>query len=131
MRIRFSIFAIVVVGTALAAGAGCTSNTVSPKDLLDKYFSSALRQDYVTTYACYYEAYKAKVNESEYVKHRKDASVLQAYKILSLKENGDTARAEVLLTFSPSEKLKRVEPVSITAKEDMVKEKGDWKIRVW
>lgn len=113
------------------AGGGCSSKTASPKELLDKYFTSAVNQDYETTYSCYYAAYKAKVNKEEYVKHRREASVLQAYRIISLTQQGDTAHAEVLLTFAPSEKLKRTDPVSTTVKEDLIKENGEWKIKVW
>ena len=114
----------------MAAG-GCQRGTGTPKELLEKYFSSAVRQDYATTYACYYAAYKAKVNEDEYIKHRKEASALQSYSIVSLVRNGDTARAEAVLTFAPSEKLKRNKTVSTTVKEDLVKEGGEWKIKVW
>jgi hypothetical protein len=48
-----------------------------------------------------------------------------------LTQQGDTAHAEVLLTFAPSEKLKRTDPVSTTVKEDLIKENGEWKIKVW
>ncbi len=116
----------------LSAGAGCNNSSMaSPKELLEKYFSSAVRQDYATTYSCYYAPYQAQVSKEEFLKHRKEASVLQSYKINSVKQDGDTARAEVLLTFAPSEKLKRTTPVSTTVAEDMVKEGGDWKIKVW
>ena len=76
-------------------------------------------------------AYKAKVNKDEFIKHRKDASVLHAYKIVSLTQNGDTAQAEVLLTFAPSEKLNRKEAAQTTVEEDMVKQNDGWKIKVW
>ncbi|HMK57257.1 MAG TPA: hypothetical protein VK448_11520 [Dissulfurispiraceae bacterium] len=124
------IFSIFLIALTLLI-IGCKSPSGTPKDLLDKYFSSAIKQDYATTYTCYYAAYKKKVNEDEFIKHRKDASVLQSYKILSLTQDGDTAHAEVELTFAPSEKLNRKEPVKTTVKEDMVKEGGDWKIKVW
>ena len=42
-----------------------------------------------------------------------------------------SAEAEVQLTFGPSEKLKRKTPVTVTVKEEMTKEKGGWKIKVW
>jgi len=115
----------------LAAGSGCKSRATSPKELVDKYFSSAVKQDYETTYSCYYGAYRAKIDKNEYIKHRKEASALQSYKIISLTQEGDTAQAEVLLTFAPSERLKRTEPVSTTVKEDLIKENGEWKIKVW
>jgi len=124
---------IVISGllTLLMAAAACNTNNSSPKDLLNKYFTSAINQDYGTTYDCYYAPYKEKVNKGEYIKHRKEASLLKAYKIVSLEQKDDTAHAEVLLTFAPSKKLDRKEPVSTTVKEDMVKEGGEWKIKVW
>ena len=112
--------------------AGCQGNTAGPKNLLDKYFSSAVKQDYATTYTCYYAAYKAKVTQEEYVRHRKEASRLLSYKINSIKSSkSDTAEALVGLTFGPSEKLKRKEPVTVTLKEELIRENGEWKIKVW
>lgn len=109
----------------------CHGGDGGPKELLDKFFSSAIAGDYATAYACYYAEYKEKVSKEDYVRHRKEASVLQAYKIVSLNQNGDTAHGEVQLTFGPSERLKRKEPVTTTVTEEMVKEGGDWKIKVW
>jgi hypothetical protein len=131
VKVKFRlIYALFFLGILCIAG-GCNSTTGDPKGLLDKYFSSAIRQDYAATYACYYAAYKAKVSEEEYIRHRKEASVLQAYKIVALTQDGDVAHAEVQLTFGPSEKLRRKEPVTMTVYEDMVKEGADWKIKVW
>ena len=129
---RYLWFMMLLMGAVLIAGSGCSQKDKGgPKELLDKFFSSAIQQDYATTYTCYYDAYKAKVSKEEFIKHRKEASVVQAYKIVSLTQNGDTAQAEVLLTFAPSEKLKRTEPASATVKEDLIKENGEWKIKVW
>lgn len=122
---------LLISGMILIAGGGCNSDKGGPKALLETYFSSAVKQDYSASYDCYYSAYKEKINKEEYIKHRKEASGLQAYRIVSLEQNGDTAYAEVLLTFSPSEKLKRKEAVSTTVKEDLIKEGGEWKIKVW
>jgi hypothetical protein len=117
----------------LFAGVGCQSKDKGgPKALLDRYFSSAVKQDYASAYDCYYAPYMVKVNREDYVKHRKEASALQSYNILSVKQDGDdAAHAEVLLTFAPSEKLHRKDPASIKVNEDLVREKGQWKIRVW
>jgi hypothetical protein len=123
--------AIVVSLILLIAGGGCSSKSASPKELLEKYFSSAVKQDYETTYSCYYDAYKAKIDKDEYIKHRKEASALQSYKVVSLTQEGDAAHAEVLLTFAPSEKLKRTSPVSTPVKEELIRENGQWKIKVW
>ncbi len=112
--------------------AGCGPDTSGPRELLDKFFSSAVKQDYATTYTCYYDAYKAKVSRDEYIKHRKEASVLQAYKIDSIKmPTSDTAQAEVRLTFGPSARMNRKEPATVVVKEELVKVNGEWKIKVW
>lgn len=115
----------------LSVPFGCHSKETTPKSVLDAYFTSAMKQDYATTYTCYYKEYKVKVSKDEYIRHRKDASVLQKYEIVSLKQEGDAARAEVLLTFAPSEKLKRTKPETVKVKEDLIKEGGEWKIKVW
>ena len=129
---RYIWVIMLLMGAALIAGSGCSpKDKWGPKELLDRFFSSAIQQDYATTYTCYYDAYKAKVSKEEFIKHRKEASVVQAYKIVSLTQNKDTAQAEVLLTFAPSEKLKRTDPASATVKEDLIKENGAWKIKVW
>ena len=58
--------------------------------------------------------------------------MLQSYKIVSLSPERDgIAHAEVRLTFAPSEKLKRPSAYSTTVKEDLVKEGGQWKVKVW
>ncbi len=65
------------------------------------------------------------------MKHGKEASFLQSYKINSINQDGDTARADVLLKFAPSAKLKRAVPVSTTVTEELVRDGGDWKIKAW
>jgi hypothetical protein len=116
----------------LLLAAGCQRDTTGPKELLDKYFSSAVKQDYAATYTCYYAPYQAKVTREEFVKHRKEASVLLSYKILSIKMlKNDLAEAEVELTFGPSEKLRRKQPVTVKLTEKLTREKGQWKIKVW
>lgn len=102
-----------------------------PRQLLDTYFTSAIKQDYATTYDCYNDAYKAKVSKDEYIKHRKDASVLQSYEIASLTRSGDTAQANVMLTFAPSEQMKRDKPVSVNVKEDLVRQNDGWKVKIY
>ncbi len=132
MKKGYFLLAIVASFVVLIAGLGCSSKSATPQALLEKYFSSAIRQDYATTYSCYYDAYKVKVDKDEFVKHRKEASVLQSYQIVALnQEDGNNAHAEVRLTFAPSTKLKRTESVSTTVKEDLVRENGEWKIKVW
>lgn len=131
MKKIFSLSAILGLLILLLAAAGCNKTNSSPKALLNKYFTSAINQDYARTYDCYYALYKKKVDKDEYIRHRKEASILTSYKIVSLEQKDDTAHAEVLLTFAPSTKLDRKEPVSTTVKEDMVKEGEDWKIKVW
>lgn len=133
MKKNYFLFVILALVSLVAAVAGCQSkDKAGPKELLDRYFSSAIKQDYAATYACYYAPYAAKVGQEEYMKHRKEASVLQAYNISLLKQDSDNAaQAEVQLTFAPSEKLNRQEPVTTTVHEDLIKEGGEWKIKVW
>ncbi|HEY6874394.1 MAG TPA: hypothetical protein VI298_16835 [Geobacteraceae bacterium] len=121
----------VALAAALLIASGCNSDTSSPTKLLNRYFSSAAKQDYATAYTCYYSPYKVKISREEYIKHRKDASLLQSYKIVNVQEKGNTAQADVQLTFAPSEKLKRKEPVTVSVKEDLVKEGGEWRVKVW
>jgi hypothetical protein len=129
MKVRYLL--LIFVGAVLLIAAGCQQSKTGPKELLDKYFSAAVRQDYATAYSCYYDAYKAKVSQAEYIRHRKEASVLQSYKVISVKQEGDTAQAEVQLVFGPSDKLKRKEPVTTTITEELIKENRAWKIKVW
>lgn len=116
---------------ALLLILGCNSGPTTPQELLDRYFSSAVKQDYGTTYSCYYAPYKAKISKEDFIKHRRDASVLQSYKIGSVRVTGNTAQAEALLTFAPAQKFGRKEPVVVKVKEDMVQEGKVWKIKVW
>ena len=124
-----------ILVTMLLAGAlilaGCHSGEESPKGLLSRYFSASVRQDYGAVYLCYYDAYKAKVSKEDFIRHRKEASVLQSYVVKSIAQQGDKAQADVELTFAPSQKLKRDRPVTASVKEEMVREKGEWKIKVW
>ncbi len=116
---------------AVLAMTGCFSTQPGPRALLDKYFTSAQKQDYATTYTCYYKDYQTKISKDEFLKNRKDASVVQAYKILDLTTDKDTGKAIVEITFAPSEKLKRSQPVTVKVQEDLVKEGDGWKIKVW
>ncbi len=125
-------FAMLLLTVILTINCGCSSSdNGGPKELLDKYFTSAIKQDYAATYNCYYAPYKEKIPKEDFIKHRKEASILQSYKIVSLTSAGNTAQAEVTLTFAPSEKLKRTEPATVTVKEDLIKENDGWKIKVW
>lgn len=129
---RKSLFLVTFFTGILLIMSGCGRDTSGPKGLLNKYFSSAIKEDYATTYTCYYAAYQEKVSREEFIKHRKEASVLLSYKINSIKlSSSSTAEAEVQLTFGPSEKLKRKGPVTVTLKEELIREKGEWKIKVW
>ncbi|HEX8910410.1 MAG TPA: hypothetical protein VF805_14490, partial [Anaeromyxobacteraceae bacterium] len=51
---------------ALAIG-GC--HRPDPRAALDRFFSTAQRQDYAATYDCYDKAYRAKVDREEFVRH--------------------------------------------------------------
>ncbi len=108
-----------------------SASASGPKAVLDTFFSSAVQKNYKLTYSCYYKEYKKKISEDEFVKHRKEASVLQKYAISSIKEDGNLAHADVLLTWAPSKAFKRDKPVTKKVKEDLIKENGQWKIKVW
>ncbi len=131
-KVKGKGYGLLCAALLLSAGLmGCNFSKEGPKELLDKYFSSAIKQDYGTTYDCYYKEYGKKVPKEEYVKRRKDGSVLQSYSIVSLDQKGDTAQAEVRLTFAPSEKANRKTPATVMVTEDMTRENGNWKIKVW
>ena len=123
-------FLMMLPLVAALLAVGCRRSD-DPRALLDRYFGTALRQDYAATYDCYYGAYRAKVSREDFVRRRREASVLQAYRILSLEQQGDTARAVAKLSFAPSAKLNRPVPVDTTVTEDLVREGGSWRIRVW
>ncbi len=127
----YSLFIVQLLAVLLLITGGCEKGAKSPQEALDRYFSSAIKQDYATTYSCYYSAYKAKVSKEDYIKHRQEASVLKSYEVLSLKQDGDTATAEIRLLFAPSEKLKRKEPAAVTVREDLIREGRTWRIKVW
>ncbi len=122
---------MLLTGAAIMLGAGCRTDRDNPKDLLNTYFMSAVKQDYAAVYPCYYDDYRAKVSRDDYIRHRKDASVLRAYRVESITQQGNTAQARVVLTFAPSKKLKRDDPYSVAVTEEMVRENGEWKIKVW
>lgn len=116
---------VIVIGSYNKTGG-------SPQKALDRYFSADIRQDYAAVYNCYYAAYKAKIGKLEYIRHRKeDASVLKSYKILSMRQDGGTAFAQVQLTFTPAVKAVNVKRTEINTTEALVREKGQWKIKVW
>jgi hypothetical protein len=126
---RYSLVAALVL---LAGSLGYYYfSQEGPRELLERYFSSAIKQDYGTTYACYYQEYAKKVPREDYIKHRKEGSLLQSYRIVSLNQKGNTAQAQVLLTFGPSERAGRKNPANVLVTEDMQREGGDWKIKVW
>ncbi|WP_242394328.1 hypothetical protein [Anaeromyxobacter oryzisoli] len=125
VRILASVFLLAVGGTA------CHRTGDGPRELLDRYFSTAVRQDYVSTWACYDENYRSKVSRDEYVRHRREASRLLSWKTSALEQHGDTARAEVELVFAPSPRLGRSEPVTRKVVEELVREREGWRVKVW
>ena len=131
MKITYLTRVLYLLSAALIIATGCSSGASDSRELLDIYFTSAIKQDHATAYPCYYSSYKAKVSREDYIKRRQEAPVLKSYEILSLKQDGETAQAEVRLLFGPSEKLKRIEPAAVTVKENMIREGRAWKIKVW
>ncbi|MDA8088320.1 MAG: hypothetical protein M0Z75_16685 [Nitrospiraceae bacterium] len=73
---------LLLAAAAVIFAGGCNSGgTGGPKDTLDKYFGSAVRQDYGEVYDCYYGAYKAKVSRQQYIRHRlESAKTLKDYR---------------------------------------------------
>ena len=125
-------FAGILIIALLLAGCKSGLPGSGPQAVLDKYFSSAVKRDYSAAYDCYYAAYRARITRQQYIEHRsEDPSVLRAFKILSLRQAGDTAHAEVALTFASARDVSGLKPVSINVKEDMIKEGGEWRIKVW
>jgi YD repeat-containing protein len=111
--------------------SACHSDNGNPRNVLNRYFTAAIKQDFGAQYEYYYDAYKTKVSVDDYIRHRQEAAVITNYSVESLDVSGDKANAIVRLTFAPSEKLKRSQPVDKTVSEDMVRENGEWKIKVW
>lgn len=124
-----SRFSVLVTAAVLAATACRGSDT--PRALLDRYFGTAARQEYSSTYDCYDAAYHGKVTREDYVRHRKEASPLQSWRVLSVAQQGDRATADVQLVFGPLAKAGRTTPVSTVVHEDLVREARGWRIRVW
>jgi len=121
--LALSMFAIFSLG-------GCSPKEQSPRELVDKYFTTAQKQDYATTYTCYDSEYQKKVTKDDFISHRKEASVVQSYKILQLDTQKNTGKASVEITFASSDKLKRTKPEIVKVTEDLIKQKDGWKIKV-
>ncbi len=120
-----------LLALALAFAPAACGRSRDPRAALDRFFSTAQRQDYGATYDCYDDAYRQKVSREEFVRHRREASPLQDWRLVSLEQHGDTASAEVALVFGPWPRAGRTTPASKTVHEDLVRERGAWRIRVW
>jgi len=127
---KFLICILALSMFVITGISGCSPKGQNPQELVDKYFTSAQNQDYATTYTCYDSEYQNKVTKDDFISHRKEASVVQSYKILQLDTQKDTAKATVEITFSASDKLKRTEPAIVKVTEDLIKQKDGWKIKV-
>ncbi len=113
------------------AVAACRRPGRGPRELLDRYFSTAVQQDYAATWECYDQRYRSKIAQDEYVQHRREASRLLSWKTVALEERGDTARADVDLVFGPAPRLGRTEPTTARVVEELVRERDGWRIKVW
>ena len=113
-----------------ATPSGSYSGLATSKAALDTFFTSASRQDYSTTYSCYNDRYRQTVSQSDFIRHREQASVLLNYRIDSMSVNGNSAVASATLTFGPS-KGSATKVRSIAVREDLVSQAGTWRIRVW
>lgn len=129
--VRGTLAVSVALAALLAvAPIGCARRDDS-RAALETFFSTAQRQDYAATYDCYDAAYRAKVSRDEYVRHRREASPVQSWRVLSVEQHGDRASAEVALVFGPLAKAGRSTLASKTVHEELVREQGAWRIRVW
>ena len=117
-----------IAGCAVAQASGY-AGYASPRDTLQTYFGSAMKADYPTTYRAYYAHYRDLVARDEFVSHRKQASLLTAYRIDALSQSGESAVATATLTFAP--RGGETKPRVTVVREDLVRESGSWKIRVW
>ncbi len=125
--IRILPFLAVV---ALPIG-GCRRHQPGPRQLLARFFDTAVQQDYAATWQCYDSAYRSKIDQQEFVRRRREASRLQAWRLLSLEDRGSQANALVELRFGPSERLNRPTSVTKTVAEQLVRESDGWHIKVW
>jgi hypothetical protein len=135
-KIRLPLVVVLLAMSATFGPAACSSAASTypgfstPRAALDTYFISASRQDYATTYSCYYDRYRQLVPQSEFVRHREQASILLRYRIDSMSVKGDSAVASATLTFGPASGS-NTQVRSIAVREDLVSQAGMWRIRVW
>lgn len=104
MKSRYLLFLIVLFAMGLLMAACCNTSSGGTKDFSTNISRLNASGFSLPPYNCYYATYKEKVTEDEYIRHRKEASNLQAYKIVALNQAGDSAHAEVQLTSGPSGK---------------------------
>lgn len=126
-----SLRMLAVSAAAALAVLGCHKAEAGPGEALGRFFDTAVQQDYAATWQCYDRAYRAKVDQQEFVRHRSEASRLQAWRLLSLERKGDQAEAVVELDFAPSPRLNRTEVATRRVVEQMVLEPDGWRIKVW
>jgi hypothetical protein len=122
--LAFALLLAVAIPACRRPGGGA-------RELLDRYFATAVRQDYAATWECYDRRYRSKIDRDEYVRHRREASRLVSFRTVSLEERGDAARAEVELVFAPAPALGRSEPVTKRVVEELVREHEGWRVKVW
>ncbi len=130
LRHRRSLRAAVAALLAVAAVA-CQRRESGPRELLEHYFATAARQDYDATWECYDATYRSRIPRDEYVRHRRQASRLESWRILAVTTDGGRARATVELVFAPSARLARAEPVTTNVEEELVRERDGWRVKVW
>lgn len=135
MRYAARMALLVMTVTAAVSLTACTAKSPypgfsTPRATLDTFFASAQRLDYATTYGCYYQPYRERVTEQEFVSHRAQASTLTSYRVSSLTTNGSSAEASVALTFAPTARSNG-KSRTVIVHEDLVNQGGAWKIKVW
>lgn len=132
-QVRKPIMLVVLLVAVLALSA-CTRTYPgfgSPAATLKTYFMSSQKADYSATWSCYSRQYQAAVPEGDFASHRKRAGALKGYHVESVSVNGDSAAALVSLTFAPIAGAAGSPPTVTKVRENLVRESGSWKIKVW
>lgn len=141
LRTRSTRFALVILLALAITGtaSGCAANVAvsakpadfsTPQATLETFFESAQQLDYRTAYSCYYQRYRDVVSEQDFIARRSKAGVLRAYRLDSVSVTATSAVAIVTLTYAPAQ-IAGAQPRTVQTREDLVKEAGSWKVKVW
>jgi hypothetical protein len=132
------VVALLVVVLVLAGSRGSIRaqaesvypGFATPQDALQTFFGSAQRGDYATTYSSYYRLYQDRVTEQEYVMRRAQAAALTSFTLGPVSISGDAAEATATLVFAANP-AGGTPARTAQVHEDLARQAGGWKIRVW